>query len=117
MRMNYRELIDRKIADSLISLFRSGLDAGALMDRLKDFHEHDIAQALEELTTAERRQLCDKLGAQWMAEIFPYYDEPGQLLAELSPKMAAAVTDCMDSDEAAWILDETPEEFRAQLVG
>ena len=49
MRMNYRELIDRKIADSLISLFRSGLDAGALMDRLKDFHEHDIAQALEEL--------------------------------------------------------------------
>ena len=49
MRMNYRDLIDRKIADSLISLFRSGLDAGALMDRLKDFHEHDIAQALEEL--------------------------------------------------------------------
>ena len=31
MRMNYRELIDRKIADSLISLFRSGLDAGALV--------------------------------------------------------------------------------------
>ena len=49
MRMNYRELIDRKIADSLISLFRSGLDAGALMDRLKDFHEHDIAQALEQV--------------------------------------------------------------------
>ena len=64
-----------------------------------------VAQALEELTTAERRQLCDKLGAQWLAEIFPYYDEPGQLLAELSPKMAAAVTDCMESDVAAWVLE------------
>ena len=46
MRMNYRELINREIADTLISLFRSILTSGRLPDCLKDFHEHDIAWAM-----------------------------------------------------------------------
>ena len=116
MRMNYRELINREIADTLISLFRSILTSGRLPDCLKDFHEHDIAQAMEELEPDERRKLCGILGARLSADIFPYFDEPGLRLAELSPEFAAAVADAMDTDEAMEILDETPAPFRARLA-
>ena len=116
MRMNYRELINREIADTLISLFRSILTSGRLPDCLKDFHEHDIAQAMEELDPDERRKLCGILGARLSADIFPYFDEPGLRLAELSPEFAAAVADAMDTDEAMEILDETPAPFRARLA-
>ncbi len=116
MRMNYRELINRKITDTLISLFRSGLTSEELQDRLKDFHEHDIAQAMEELCPDERKQLTEALGAPWAADIFPYYEEAGLRLAELSPKLAAAVIDAMDSDEAVRILEDTPEDFRSQTA-
>ena len=111
MRMNYRELINREIADTLISLFRSILTSGRLPDCLKDFHEHDIAQAMEELDPDERRKLCGILGARLSADIFPYFDEPGLRLAELSPEFAAAVADAMDTDEAMEILDEVIAEL------
>lgn len=116
MRMNDHQLINREIADAIISLFSAGLASEELRDRLSDFHEYDIAQALEELTPEERCRSCRLLGPQWTAGIFPYYDEPEARLLELSPEAAAAVTEYMDSDDAADLLEELPEDFRRKVT-
>lgn len=115
MRMNYRELMDRKITDTVISLFRSSLSPEELANRLKDFHEHDIALALEELRPDERQQISAALDPRQMAELFPYYGEPGLRLAELSPDLAAQILDFMDSGDAAQVLEDAPEDFQAQV--
>ena len=117
MRMNYRELINREIADTLISLFRSILTSGKLPDCLKDFHEHDIAQAMEELDPRREEEALRHFRRPACPQTFSRISmSPGLRLAELSPEFAAAVADAMDTDEAMEILDETPAPFRARLA-
>lgn len=116
MMIKDHELMNREIADSIISLLSMDLAPEELLDRLSDFHEYDIARALEELTPQDRRRVCGLLGPRWAAEIFPYYDEPEERLLELSAEDAARVAEYMDSDDAVDMLEDVPEDFRRQVT-
>ena len=111
-----------KYVEELIAIIRGNLSREELIDRLFDYHDNDIAEALELLTPEERKRLYSALGAERVAEIFAYLDDGDIYLKELSLKQQAKVISEMDSDDAVDILEEvdddtfsstpTPEERR-----
>ena len=46
----------------LVELFRSNLSKEELLEQLSDYHENDIAGAIEQLTEEERKKLYPLLG-------------------------------------------------------
>jgi magnesium transporter len=92
----------REIVDTI----RSGLSDEELAEKLRDYHENDIAQSLAELTKEERIRLYGVLGAEWTSEIFSFLDEPEEYMSELGIDKMAAVINEMDSDDAVDILEE-----------
>ena len=113
--MRRHEFINEEIVQEIIQFIRSEKNREALLSHLDDYHDYDIAQALEELTPEERRELYEKMGAEWTAEIFSYYDEPETLMTELAPREAASVIEYMDSDDAAELLDQLPDSFQDKI--
>lgn len=49
-----------KYVDELLAIIRSDISAQEMQDRFSDYHENDIAGALEQLTPQERKRciLC-----------------------------------------------------------
>ena len=99
--MRRHEFINEEIVKEIIQFIRGEHDREALLSRLDDYHDYDIAQALEEMTPEERKELYSKMGEEWTAEIFSYYDEPETLLTELAPRRRQALL-------STWILTTLP---------
>ena len=93
-------------AEELLKIIQSPLKNEVLLDRLNDYHERDIADALELLSPQQRKKLYPVLGAERLAEIFSYLETPTQYLSELSINQAAKIVSFMDSDDAVDILED-----------
>ena len=102
--------------EELLEIIRSGVSEEKLLDRLSDYHENDIAGALEQLTAAERKKLYPVLGAEKISEIFAYIEEPDQYLKELKLEHAAKIISNMDSDDAVDVLEEMDDTTQEKLV-
>ena len=102
--------------EELLEIIRSGVSEEELLDRLSDYHENDIAGALEQLTAAERKKLYPVLGAEKISEIFAYIEEPDQYLKELKLEHAAKIISNMDSDDAVDVLEEMDDTTQEKLV-
>lgn len=103
--------------EELLEIFRSSLSKEELLDKISDYHENDIAEAFEHLTEDERKKLYPLLGAERMAEIFTYIEEPDEYLKELNLNQVAQVISHMDSDDAVDVLDELDDLIQEKLVG
>ncbi len=115
--METKEILEDNKIQEIIDLLRSNLDAEALMEALDDYHENDIAEAYEDLDTEDRRRLFGVLGAERLSEIFPYIEDVGEYLAEITPEQAADVLENMDADDAVDALEDIEdEEQREQLI-
>ena len=100
----------------LVELFRSNLSKEELLEQLSDYHENDIAGAIEQLTEEERKNLYPLLGDELIAEIFAYIDHPDQYLSELPSGTAVKVLSNMDSDEVVDILEEMEDDRKERIV-
>ena len=103
--------------EELLEIFRSSLSKEELLDKISDYHENDIAEAFEHLTEEERKKLYPLLGAERMAEIFTYIEEPDEYLKEPNLNQVAQVISHMDSDDAVDVLDELDDLIQEKLVG
>lgn len=106
-----------KYVEELIEIIRAGLSREELVDWLFDYHDNDIADALELLTPEERKRLYSALGAERVAEIFAYLDDGDVYLKELSLKQQAKVISEMDSDDAIDILEEVDDDTKCKILG
>lgn len=106
-----------KYVEELIAIIRGNLSREELIDRLFDYHDNDIAEALELLTPEERKRLYSALGAERVAEIFAYLDDGNIYLKELSLKQQAKVISEMDSDDAVDILEEVDDDTKCKILG
>lgn len=106
-----------KYVEELIAIIRGNLSREELIDRLFDYHDNDIAEALELLTSEERKRLYSALGAERVAEIFAYLDDGDIYLKELSLKQQAKVISEMDSDDAVDILEEVDDDTKCKILG
>ncbi len=106
-----------KYVEELIEIIRGKLSREELVDRLSDYHDNDIAEALELLTPEERKRLYLALGAERVAEIFAYLEDGDSYLKELSLEQQAKVISEMDSDDAVDILEEMDDDSKSKILG
>lgn len=80
------------------------------------YHESDIADALENLNKEQRLKLYHILGEENVSDIFAYLDNVANFVEELSQEKAADIIELMDSDDAVDVLEELGEEERKEIV-
>lgn len=114
--MERKYTFENGYVEEIISLIRKSTDAETLITQLNEYHENDIAEALEELTAEERKVLYSILDSERISEILAYMDDPSIFLAELEKEKIVEVFDNMDSDDAVDILEELDEDIRANLL-
>lgn len=103
--------------NELVEIFRSNLTKEELLDKISNYHENDIAGALEKLNTEERKKIYPILGEEMVSDIFTYIEDPDEYLTELQPEMMVKVLSKMDADDVVDILDEMEDEDKSQIVG
>ena len=108
---------ERSVVDELAEGIRQNLNHPELIEFLDDYHDNDIAEALEELSPAERKALYQTLGPDRFAEIVSYLEDAEPYLKELGLAQAAAVLSHMDSDDAVDVLEDLEEDVQEKLVG
>ena len=90
----------KNYVQEILEIIHSGLPQAELAEKLSDYHENDLADALAALTPDERQKLYAVLGVDTVAEIFSYLDDAEPYLKELPSEKAANVVSHMDSDDA-----------------
>ena len=113
--MKREVLKEPKFVEDIVTIIRSGLDKEQLIERLRNYHENDIAQSLEYLTKDERISLFNSLGVEWMSNIISYMEEPEEYIRELGIDKLAAVINEMDSDDAVDLLENIDESTKEKL--
>ena len=106
----------KNYVQEILDIIHSGLPQAELAEKLSDYHENDLADALADLTAEERRKLYAILGVEQVAEIFSYLDDAEPYLKELPPEEAAQVVSHMDSDDAVDAQDDLEEEDKEKIV-
>ena len=101
---NNEEIIIPDYEEELAEILRSNLSDAEILEQLDNYHENDIAGALELLTVEERKRLYHVLGAERVSEIFTYIDDVDDYIGELNIQSAARVIENMDSDDAVDVL-------------
>lgn len=105
-----------KVILELVHLIISSVDDKKLKEVLNDYHENDIAEALERLNREERQKLYRILGIDKVSEIFSYLDDVGKYIDELELENAADIIEKMDADDAVDVLEEVDESTREKLI-
>ena len=114
--MTKKILSEHNFVEEILKLFRTPMKQAELLDKLSDYHENDIAEAFEELSEEERKKLYPILGAERVAEIISYIEDPDEYLKEIGIDRAAKVISYMDSDDAVDVLDEFDDSTQEKLV-
>ena len=60
----------KNYVQEILDIIRSGLPQAELAEKLSDYHENDLADALTALTPEERQKVYTALGVDTVAEIF-----------------------------------------------
>ena len=101
----------------IVDLIRSNLSIKEKRQHLTDYHDNDIADVLDELTSEERKSLYSIIGIERTSEIFAYLEEDvGTYLEELDTERAADIIESMDSDDAIDALEELADEQREEII-
>ena len=103
-------------AKELETIIKSNASDVEIREKLEDYHENDIADVLEELTSEERKKLYRILGKETVSEIFTYLEDVEVYINELDSEVAADIIESMDADDAVDVLDELEEEKSQELI-
>jgi CBS domain-containing protein len=103
--------------DKYPELFKAGPLAEQLI-QLREMHPTDLANAIEVMSAARRRELAEALHDEELADLLEEMPEPDQirLLAGLGIERTADVVEEMEPDDAADLLAEMPTEQRERLL-
>ena len=104
------------VLQELIAIITSNASEQEIREKLDDYHENDIAEALENLGEEERKRLYRIIGVEKVSDIFTFLDDIGMYLEELDPQKAAGIIENMDADDAVDALDEVDSDMREQLI-
>lgn len=112
-----KELLKKpNFVGELLEIIRSSMAEQELLERLSDYHDNDIAGAVEQLTAKERERLWTVLGVEKTAGIFAYLEDVDKYFNELGPDSTAKIISFMDSDDAVDVLEEMDDSAQEQIV-
>ena len=94
----------------IINIIGSGMTRAEIAAELGNYHDNDIAEALEQMDAASRKKLYSILGVNRMADIFSYVDDFSLYIGDLTVEQVASVLECMDADDAIDALESVEDE-------
>ena len=102
----------------IASIIRSSASPVQIKDRLLDYHENDIAAALEHMSVAERQRLYRILDIDALSEIFEYVDEEhiSEYFKEMDIKKRTSVISEMGADKAVYVLRQLDKNTRDDII-
>lgn len=112
-----KELLKKpNFVEELLEIIRGSMAEQELLERLSDYHDNDIAGAVEQLTAKERERLWTVLGEEKTAGVFAYLEDVDKYFTELGPDSTAKIISLMDSDDAVDVLEEMDDSAQEQIV-
>ncbi len=102
--------------NQIVALIRSNLAPRLMEDQILDYHEKDIAEAMELLTRAERAKLYRVLDTESLAQILEYADAWMDYMQELPLRRRADILGQLEPSTAAEYLQQLTKEERGNLV-
>lgn len=107
---------ERDYRAAILSIIRGDCDDKLLKELLSDYHENDIASALDELSPQERERVIGALGSDAISDILPFTDDVAEYISEMDADDAAEVIEQMEIDDAIETLEALDEETRNELL-
>lgn len=102
--------------EEIVSLIRSGLTPKKLQEQLENYHEKDIALALEELSADERTRLFRLLSMETLVSVLEYCEDLAEYFAILSMRQKVEALSMMEAATAAELLQQLPKPERQSLT-
>ena len=102
-------------ADEIVQIVKLSHSIEEMRERLRDYHDNDIAQSLKLLNRAERNLLYSTLDAKWLAKIISYLDSPAEYIDEIGINKLAEIINEMDSDDAVDLWTDIDESVKVKL--
>ncbi|MCX4267496.1 MAG: magnesium transporter [Lachnospiraceae bacterium] len=106
----------RDFKQEILDILRSKERVSVIKEKIQDYHDNDIASALEEMSKEERRRFYQIFSVEEISDIFPYLDKVEDFIEELDAEKAADIIEKMDADDAIDVLEELEEEKREELL-
>ncbi len=110
---------NRQKLQEILAIISGSLSGEEMAEQLSDYHDNDIAEAMESLDPEQRKRLFDVLGDERTSDIFSYVEDEdvGTYVEEMGLERAADVLENMDVDDAVDVLEEIDEQTQKQLIG
>ena len=96
----------------IADIIRSNLTPKLMQKRLQDYHENDIATAMELLKKDERYRLYSILDTETLANVMEYSDHPNDYIGELGIRKRIEVLSQMEVSAAAEYLRQLEKSER-----
>lgn len=106
----------RDFKQEILDILRSSEMVSVIKEKIRDYHDNDIASALEEMSKEERRRFYQIFSDDEISDIFAYLDNVEDFIEELDAEKAADIIERMDADDAIDVLEELEEEKREELI-
>lgn len=100
----------------IITVIRSGLTPKLLRERLHEYHEKDLAEALELLRRDERHRLYSILDTQTLADMLEYSPQRNLYLEEISMRRRVAVLSAFDVTSTVEYLQQLDKDQRDTII-
>lgn len=101
--------------EEIVQIVKLSSSIEEMRDKLKSYHDNDIAQSFELMNITERNLLYSALDAKWMAEIISYIDNPARYIEEIGIDKLAEIINEMDADDAVDLWTDIAESVRVKL--
>ncbi len=101
--------------EKIVDIIKLSSSMEEMREKLRDYHDNDIAQSFESLNRAERNLLYSALDAKWMAEIISYIDNPAIYVEEIGIEKLAEIINEMEADDAVDLWEGIDESVKVKL--
>lgn len=103
-------------SEEIVKLIRSDLTPKKKQEKIADYHEKDIALALDELTADERAKLFRLLSMESLVSILEYCEDIAEHFAPLSIRQKVEALSMMEASTAVDLLQSLSKVDREQLT-
>ena len=83
--------LKRDYASEIVEIVNSEISVASKIEKINNYHENDIAEALTLLSQPKRLQLYKILDPDLVAEIFSYIDDVKKYIGEIPISSAAKI--------------------------
>jgi magnesium transporter len=103
-------------SEEIVALIRSDLTPKKMRERIEDYHEKDIALAMEELTEEESKRLFRLLPMETLVSVLEYSEDIAKHFAPLSMRRKVEALSMMEASTAVELLQQLSKLERDSLT-